>query len=498
MGSLRTDAYSGAAETLLREALNQGVFAIGRFQNHRSLSLTVTAGVTEQIQSAAFSGMAVQVFTHEGHAGFASSNVVDAETATALVRRAAGLARASAALDAERNTEFRTFQSRGREQVIPPQPFPFEAASIPEMEGILSVFNRGAAYDPRLAVRTAFGLYEDDWRVVRSDGRDVSFRIPRAAAYNTISARGNGRSASGRASTSGAGLELLLDGERVQQLEKRTRSASELCSNLLEASRVKSGHYRIVIDYALAKGLAHEAFGHAAEADYMEESILGDSEGRFRTGQVVAAPFVSIEDGPITGDYAYQPVGANGEPRQQVTIIEHGVLRSALADQFSAARAGVKAVGADRAESYLHIPCPRMSNIRLIVDNPLPLDRPGDEVTPSELKAILEQNGLRQKGETVLYLTGYKGGQVDPAHGDFVFNCTGIYRLDDTGTTLHLPAIFSGKVLSALGSIAAGIGPVLADAMGTCGKRGQGVPSSGGSHAFLVINANDEITIGGE
>ena len=35
------------------------------------------------------------------------------------------------------------------------------------------------------------------------------------------------------------------------------------------------------------------------------------------------------------------------------------------------------------------------------------------------------------------------------------------------------------------------------DAMGTCGKAGQAVPSSGGGNMFLVIDRNDEIMIGG-
>lgn len=498
MGFLRTDGYTGTAEALLRTAREEGVFAIGRFQNHRSLSLMVSQGATEQVQSSSFSGMAVQVFTPEGYCGFAAANTIDPDSASRQVKNAAGLARSGEPLGAETNTEFRSFKSKGFERVIPPQAYAFDSVGIAEMENVLHAFNRGAANSPCLSVRTVFGMFEDDWRVVRSDGRDVSFRIPRAFVYNTVSASVGGKTASGRSSISGAGLELLMDSAAMALLSQRTRKVSELCLGLLDAPRIKGGHYKIVIDYALAKGLAHEAFGHAAETDQMEQSILG-CEGRFLAGKAVAPPFVSIVDGPVEGDYAYQPISANGEPRGETAVIDHGLLHAALADQFSAARSGVLPAGAARAESYLHIPCPRMSNIRLIIDNPLPLPAAScDDMGPEEIRNLLDANGLRRPGETVLFLTGYKGGQVDRAHGDFVFNCSGIYRLDDNGAMLHQPGIFSGKVLSALQSILAGIGPVHHDAMGTCGKRGQGVPSSGGSNAFVVIDANDEITIGGE
>ena len=102
-----------------------------------------------------------------------------------------------------------------------------------------------------------------------------------------------------------------------------------------------------------------------------------------------------------------------------------------------------------------------------------------------------------QQGEQVLYLVGYTGGQVNPKLGDYVFNCQAIYRLDDQGSELCQPAIFSGKVLETLGSIRAGIGPLKIDHAGTCGKMGQGVPSSGGGHLFTVIDAHPAIHIGG-
>jgi TldD protein len=62
---------------------------------------------------------------------------------------------------------------------------------------------------------------------------------------------------------------------------------------------------------------------------------------------------------------------------------------------------------------------------------------------------------------------------------------------------LHRPAIFSGSMLGALGAIREAFGPLMLDAIGTCGKWGQSVPSSGGSHYFLVLDPDPSFRLGG-
>src|SRR5439155_3086052 len=119
------------------------------------------------------------------------------------------------------------------------------------------------------------------------------------------------RSSSGAASTgcavSGADAGVLLHPSEFARLGRRARVAVARARTVLDAPRVKSGSYRLVLDYGLAKGLAHEAFGHAAETDGAETSILA-REGRLRLGEEVARRGVSVVDGPIEGDYAYQPI----------------------------------------------------------------------------------------------------------------------------------------------------------------------------------------------
>ena len=86
---------------------------------------------------------------------------------------------------------------------------------------------------------------------------------------------------------------------------------------------------------------------------------------------------------------------------------------------------------------------------------------------------------------------------MNPALGDFVFHSTALYELTPEGTRLYKPGIFSGRIEAALHSISRGFGPLRLDAAGTCGKAGQGVPSSGGSHHFLLLEEHEDVRIGG-
>ncbi len=381
-------------------------------------------------------------------------------------------------------------------RVVVPLKYPYGSCSLAEIEERLVKLNKSLTLDPRLSVRTVHRLVDEEWRVVRHDGTDTAFMTPRSFIYNTFTARENGKTATTYCNLPGTDLSILLEPAETAKLYKKSVPAAKMALALLNTGTVKSGSYKLVIDYALAKVLAHEAFGHAAETDGMESSILGEN-GRLRRGMEVASPIVSIIDGPVEGDYAYQPVSANGIDRQTVYIVRDGILEAGLADLFSAEAAGVPVTGAGRAEAFYHLPLARMSNIRIQVKDPWPIEEEFEEITPEKLYKYMLQAGLMEEDEEVYYLSGFKGGQVNTAEGNFVFNCSGIYRLGPV-PRLYRPAIYSGRVLTALQAVRAGLGPLKIDAMGTCGKMFQGVPSSGGSHYFLVLEKNPGIMLGGE
>jgi TldD protein len=265
----------------------------------------------------------------------------------------------------------------------------------------------------------------------------------------------------------------------------------------LQGEPLKAGHYNIILDAGMAKGLAHEAFGHACESDRVIEGSALTRDRRYLVGEKVAAPGVSIVDFPMDGDWADQPFSSNGFVRKTVDIVKDGILTSALADIFSGPPMGITPTGSERLERFDHIPLPRMSNTRLEVADAVPWEREYGLVEAEELYDFLLERRLVDASETWLFLEGYRGGQVNSVTGDYVFNCSAIHRLEKGRVTTHPPAVFSGQVLETLASLRAAVGPLELQRMGMCGKDGQSVPSSGGGHLFTLFNACNGVTIGG-
>jgi TldD protein len=365
-------------------------------------------------------------------------------------------------------------------------------------ERILFLHNRLRDQSPEDSWQTSYRQIEDCWCIGRSDGTLVSFVIPRAVLMHQGTVRENGRAKSALVQRSGVDVQLIINEKEDYQLEKRALARVEFAREVCNAPNLPSGHYPLIIDYGLAKGLAHEAFGHAVESDHMKESVLGEN-GKLRKGLQVARPGIHIIDGPLSGDWAFQPYSANGLVRETVEIVKDGVLQAGLGDIYSAEEAGMPVSGAGRAESYGHVPLPRMTNIRLLVDRELPL--PPAASLKEELHQVREtlmKAGELQSESKHLLLLGYRGGQVNPKTGDFVFQCDGIVDVADPSLPVYQPSIFSGKILSALQAIRAGLGEGCFDAIGTCGKAGQAVASSGGSHRYLLLDRTENVSLGGE
>jgi TldD protein len=474
-------------------------YLIVRTQSRRELKIRLNNGKMESVMAGNNCGMGVQAFTAGGASGFAAANVIDRKTAGQLVQKAMELAAANERSGCERNTQ--VFSLVPAYADLPPNPAgDFDRLPPAELQALTACshdqLRQISLPGASIAWQTSFRVIEDYWCIGRSDGTLVSFFIPRAVLLHQGTLRKSGESQSFTVNRSGRDAGILLDEKKDSRLLKQAREKAAFMEKIGGAAPIPSGSYPLLIDYGLAKGLAHEAFGHAVEADLAEESVLGEN-GKLKTGLVIANGGVDIVDGPLAGDWADQPYSANGQKRETVNIVRDGILKQGLGDIFSAAKAGIAMTGADRAESYGAIPLPRMSNIRLITHRRLPL--PETATLAAELKAlrsVLKREGLLAAGQHYV-LIGYRGGQVNIKTGDFVFQCDGAVNLADPDLKAYKPGIFSGKILSVLAAVRLGIGPERYDAIGTCGKAGQMVASSGGGSGYILLAQNENIRLGG-
>ena len=491
---MRVDRYDDAVAAALHAARSRDLFVILRFQELVERRLVVVDGGVERQRTTRRSGLGMHAFTGDGSIGFASTDDLSPGAVRALVELGGGQAAAARAVDAARAPSVFEVGSSGRVRLDAPGG-PNVTAGLADQIASLTACQEVVG-DVRLGedrtIRSVLFAADEEWRIVRSDGTDVSFATPRASLRHELSARTDGRIVRASASVSGTASATLLAEGVGGTLVRRARRAAADASLAATAPAIESGRYRVVLRHGLSKGLAHEAIGHLCESD-VDGSVLM-RRGRLRVGERLARPGVSVIDGPLPGDYAQQPYSANGLPRETVTLVDQGVLRAGLGDLFSSARAGVPITGACRASSFRDRPTPRMTNIRIVVDDALPLHLDPNTAEPEEIAVALDRLGLLPSDQRTVYLTGYRGGMAHARRGDFAFGADAAFDLSAGGKP-YGPASFTGLAERALAAMVAGVGPLCTDAQGTCGKDGSAVSSSGGSHALLVIDADPDLVV---
>ncbi len=473
-----------------------GVEVISRAQVRSSRRVFVRGGKVESAAVGSIAGQGLQVITAEGRSVLGSRDDFTPEPTLALLDRLIETAGRGQALGLQTSAWPAGLEPVRARRLPGDRPGP-DSVQLDQVGKRLMALERsinGAV--PGTSIQMSFRSEREGWRIGRSDGTDVLFVIPRC----TLGMRATSTGASSRhgviATVFFPHPDMLDDEATVDCFLKRAQQAARLALELPDAPNHPAGSFPLVIDYALAKGLAHEAFGHASEADGFRSSILAD-QGRFRSGELVGAESFSIIDEPIEDDHAWQPFSANGLRRERATLVENGRLKHGLSDPWSAAAGGVPITGAARSESFRDAPQPRMTNIRIETADPLPAPGEFEDYGPDEVRELLGEAGVFRRHPKVVFLSGYSGGQVNTATGDFVFNCKAIYDLDSRGSKIHKPAIFSGSMFGALQSLREAFGPLKLDATGYCGKWGQSVPSSGGSHYFLVLDPDPTVRLGG-
>jgi len=265
------------------------------------------------------------------------------------------------------------------------------------------------------------------------------------------------------------GYELLTE---IPPEEVARRAISRALTTL-RARRAPAGTMPVVLSSEAGGTMIHEAIGHGLEADLAGEGLSVYSG---KLGQQVASPAITvIDDGSIRGLRGSMGCDDEGSPTQRSVLVDKGVLAGFMTDLLSARKYGLPLTGNARRESYRHRPVPRMTNTMI---QPGSLD-PGEVVKKAARGIFVKKMG---------------GGQVNTVTGDFVFNISEGYLIENgsvgepvRGATL----IGNGpKVLSSIELV----GNDLGFGIGTCGKDGQGVPVADAQPTLLI----PEITVGGE
>lgn len=318
-------------------------------------------------------------------------------------------------------------------------------------------------------VMVSYGDVIQNVTIANSDGLFVEDERVRTRFVVQAIAAEQGIIQTGYESAGGVyGFELFdtVSGEKIAQ------EAARRAILMLEARPAPTGKMMVVMAGEAGGTMVHEACGHGLEADLVQKGL---SVYAGKRGQQVASPLVTVIDDATLphkyGSYSFDDEGVKG---QKNILIHNGMLEGYMYDRLTAMKEKRNSTGNGRRESFRNNPIPRMTNTYIAAG----------ETDPAEIIAATAKGLLVKK---------MGGGQVNTANGDFVFEVSEGYLIEQGKITTPVRgATLTGNGPAVLNKIDM-VGKDPGFGIGTCGKDGQGVPV-GDAQPTLRIK---EIIVGG-
>lgn len=347
-----------------------------------------------------------------------------------------------------------------------------EAASQRQIALLESVDRYARALDRAVTDVLVSYQTERDAVLVRGlDGRHLGDIRQMSYLSITVTVEKNGRR---ERATAGGGGRSDLRHFTKERVERWVHQAVEEALHNLEASPAPAGIFPVVLGSGWPGILLHEAVGHGLEGDFIRK---GTSAFSNRFGERVAAAGVTVvDDGTLVGRRGSLAFDDEGTPTSRNVLIDNGRLVGTMLDLANAMLLKRSSTGNGRRESFASLPMPRMTNTFM-----LPGRYEREEIIASVPYGIYAEN--------------FNGGQVDITNGQFVFNMSKAWLIEQGRLTRPVKgAMLSGDGKTALQQIKL-IGNDLAldDGTGQCGKDGQQIPVGVGMPTVRI----DALTVGG-
>ncbi|MGC6500213.1 MAG: metalloprotease TldD [Henriciella sp.] len=434
-------------------------------QRSRSESFVFDDGRLKSASYDTTQGFGLRILAGEA-AGYAHSG----ELTLAAIQRAADSARAanrgySGTLDLS--------PQRTNRQLYQPVD-PTQSGNLAAKTGLMSEIDAWVrARDPRVvqvSVSLAGSLEEID--ILRPGGEAFHDIRPLVRINISVTLEDKGRRETASAGAGGrADYAEWIAADRWQSLAERALRKAEVN---LQSIPAPGGQMEVVLGPGWPAVLLHEAVGHGLEGDFNRK---GSSVYSGRVGEQVASKGVTvIDDGTLDARRGSLSIDDEGTPTNRTVLIEDGVLKGYMQDRQNARLMGVAPTGNGRRESYDATVMPRMTNTVML----------GGQDDPEEIVASIKRG---------IWATDFGGGQVDITSGNFVFQCTEAYLVENGKVIAPVKnATLIGHGPSALSQVSMiGNDFAMDDGVGTCGKAGQSVPVGVGQPTLKIGG----LTVGG-
>jgi TldD protein len=453
------------AEATIDNALKLGAeFADLRMESAIGTNIVVMDGKTKILSSQRESGCGLRAFIG-GAWGFASTNNITSPSLKSAATSAVKMAKVARA-KAKIKFEMKHAKAVRKGEEYKCRINPIDVRIEDKLTFVLSQDNAMRRMDSRISSTNArYDDLEADRVVANSFGTlaRITERWVVAACSAYAKSEGivqRGHSASGNV----GGYELM---HKKESVDLGVNAAAQAL-RLLDSKPVPAGKFTVVFDNKMTGLMAHEAFGHACEADAV---LAGASVLEGKIGRKVANEGVTLIDDPtIKNTFGYFSIDWEGVKAKKHVLIENGVLKGWMHNLESSSRLDVEPNGSARAQAYNNTPIIRMSNTYI----------EGGDWKKDELFEGIKHGMLIQ---------GSQYGYVEPAKGQFMFKGDEAYEIKNGEIgQRHRDASISGMIMDVLQNVE-GIGNdfMLGDP-GYCGKSGQSARTTDGGPHMRVAN----------
>jgi len=214
------------------------------------------------------------------------------------------------------------------------------------------------------------------------------------------------------------------------------KEAARLAASALKAKKIETKNTNIIFTQFAFQELLYFTLINAVKADFVQRN---QSAFKDKIGEKVASENVTIhDDGLLSGGLRTWKFDGEGVPQQKTLIIEKGVLRNFIYDNYTAKKEEKESTGNAARAGYLSTPSLQATNFHFT---------PGNK-SPEELISEVDD------GLLVYYLQGAHSS--NPASGEFSVVATPAWKIKNGEIAYATKgAMLAGNVFEVLKNVSA-------------------------------------------
>jgi TldD protein len=304
-------------------------------------------------------------------------------------------------------------------------------------------------------------------------------------------------------------MQRIFENRQLTHAEFETQLKANLQNTVDEAVAALDASYTpvdidydyLAIDADLLGLILHEALGHAAEGDLITLGSSSFGKDGVMQNLRVAPDWMNIMIDGALDNCGLNLIDAEGTPARRKALVRNGMLVDSIHTRQTAKEAGKTPDGCSRMESVFHPSLNRMTSIWIQSSRELlPLQTESEEsiarVSIDTLARTLEGTPYGQGEKGVLFLSGWRGGTASCSNLEFRADVGKVFLLKKGEPPKQMrDANFTGIATECFQSTVAAFGPLLCRSIGRCGKDGQGVMTSDGGPAILLMQKNPMVKV---